>query len=68
MQSQLLFGCLTPLREVACVNARRVRWLVFFRLYRWGRVKRALIDALTKPLQGPQLFKLRALALGHAVP
>ena len=25
-------------------------------------------DALTKPLQGPQFFKLRALALGHAAP
>ena len=27
-----------------------------------------IADALTKPLQGPQLFKLRALALGHAAP
>ena len=27
-----------------------------------------IADILTKPLQGPQFFKLRALALGHAVP
>ena len=27
-----------------------------------------IADTLTKPLQGPQLFKLRALALGHATP
>ena len=27
-----------------------------------------IADTLTKPLQGPQLFKLRALVLGHAIP
>ena len=27
-----------------------------------------IADILTKPLQGPQFFKLRALVLGHAVP
>ena len=27
-----------------------------------------IADTLTKPLQGPQLFKLRALVLGHAAP
>ncbi len=27
-----------------------------------------IADILTKPLQGPQFFKLRALVLGHAIP
>ena len=27
-----------------------------------------IADILTKPLQGPQFFKLRALILGHALP
>ena len=27
-----------------------------------------IADILTKPLQGPQFFKLRALVLGHAAP
>ena len=27
-----------------------------------------IADALTKPLQGPQFFKPRALVLGHSIP